>query len=158
MNLKHWLFLALLAALIASPTVNAQKQRGRTSRRTAITGAAAESWKTFLPAFTAAVKNRDRAYLRKVMVKDFTYTFGDSADDQDEAFRFFDDRNNYDGKTGWQVLQEILAKGAVPDVENMRTGSKRPTYIAPPRAGTGCRSSWEFYGGSWHWMYFVCGD
>ena len=92
MNLKHWLFLALLAALIAGPTVNAQKQKGRTSRRTAITGAAAESWKTFLPAFTAAVKNNDRAYLRKVMVKDFTYTFGDSADDQDQAFRFFDDR------------------------------------------------------------------
>lgn len=157
MNLKRCLFLALLAALIVTSTVIAQRQRGRTSQKVAITGKAAESWKTFFPAFTAAVKRRDRAYLGKVMDEDFIYSFGDSAD-QDEAFRYFDDRRNYEGKTGWKVLQEILAKGAGPDLENMRNGSKRPTYTAPRRAGMGCRSSWEFYGGSWHWMYFVCGD
>ncbi len=157
MDLKRCLLLALLAAWIVTPTVSAQRQKGRTSQKVAITGKAAESWKTFLPAFTVAVKRRDRAYLRKVMEEDFTYSFGDSAD-QDEAFRFFDDPMNYEGKTGWKVLQEILAKGTVPDVQNMRSGNKRPTYSAPPRAGIGCRSSWEFYGGSWHWMYFVCGD
>lgn len=162
MNLKYLIFSILILMLFMTASTEAQRRAPRSNTKTSITGKAASSWKTFFPTFVAAVRNKDRKYLRSVMSGDFSFSFGYGSG-RDGAFDYFDKSSNYgngrgSGKNGWRKLQDIINKGVVPDQAAMRSGSKRPTFIAPPRSGIGCRSSWEFYGDRWHWIYFVCGD
>ncbi len=158
------MIFAIALTMLCTSVGVAQRRGGHrvgSLQQARITRRAAESWRTFYPAFRAAVRRRDRTALRRTMDDNFTYTFGDGAN-ADEAFAFFDDPNNYTEpngrrKTGWMVLDEVLARGVRPDVDNMRSGSRNPSYIAPGRSSS-CRAGFEFSGGRWHWMYFVCGD
>jgi hypothetical protein len=157
------IFIVTLTVLCASPGI-AQRQGGQRSvspQRVGITGRAAQSWRTFYSAFRLAVRRRDRAALRRMMINEFTFSFGDEAN-ASEAFAHFDNPNNYTSpngrrRTGWTVLDQVLARGVRPDVDNMRSGTYNPSYIASG-GNIGCRAGFEFVGGRWRWTYFVCGD
>ena len=157
------IFVVALTVLCTSAGIAQRRggQRSASSQRVAITGSAAQSWRTFYPAFRAAVRRRDRAALRRMMSDEFTYSFGDDSN-ADQAFTHFDNPNNYTAPnsrrtTGWTVLDQVLARGVRPDVDSMRSGSRNPSYIASG-GNIGCRAGFEFSGGRWRWMYFVCGD
>ncbi len=92
-------------------------------------------WKSFFPAFRAAVRTRDRKALRRMMTPDF-FTSGGvgddnrDGDDRDETFEFWDGPN----VNGWQAFSRVLAKGTVANTAWRERGSKTISRVAPPIA------------------------
>ena len=92
---------------------------------------AAAAWKPFFTAFRAAVKNRDRDTLRKMMPSDFFSSAGNNAGPE-AAFQFWDDPN----VRGWEAFTKALARGTVPIGAWWDAGDKRKyiSRVAPPAA------------------------
>jgi hypothetical protein len=153
-----FLFFALLIPLLSYSEPSATTAKTFSSPKA--DAKADEAWRSFYASFRAAVKKRDRAALKRMMLPDFTYTFGGS-DSRDDAFSYWDQPS----VKGWTALDRILARGSVKDEDYPlgASGAKRPSRIAPPQARrdgyTGWRSIWV-YGedGRWYWAAFVQGD
>ena len=128
----------LMAALLVPQLGYAQNHSRISNRPTARVEASAEkAWPSFFAAFRAAVKNRDRAALREMMVPGFLYSLGGGADccdgdSRDEAFKFWDADNG----RGWKAFNRTLAQGAVPQARWWNNGNhpERPSRVAPAAA------------------------
>jgi hypothetical protein len=123
MKLFQTLILGL--ALIIVPQVSSA-QRTATANR---------AWKPFFAAFRAAVKNRDREALSKMLSKDFYYlsSGGDengNGDTRDEAFEYWQTTNI----GAWEALDKVLDQGTVPTTVMRDPLSRRPNRVAPPIA------------------------
>lgn len=101
--MKYLIIIILSVTSLAPCVSNAQKISN--SQKIA---AAERAWKIFFPRFRAAVKRRDRAALKKMMVPEFLYSFGGSLD-RDEALEYLD---NSDARA-WEAFAKVLVKGAV---------------------------------------------
>lgn len=137
--------------------------------------AADRAWPSFFKQLLAAVKRRDRARLKEMMIPEFVYTLGHHAINQqndwrEEAFKYWDDSPN-SHNPGWKDLDRTLAKGAVPVAAWWREGNQQkspPTRVAPPSANTKWRidiglvsyiAFFEYHDGRWYFTSFdVCCD
>ena len=122
--MKYSKVIVLTVALLAPQVSMAQ-----TTRR------AERAWKPFFASVRAAVKNRDKEALMKTMSNDFYYlsSGGDENDNQDtrdEAFEYW----QASSAGGWEVLEKVLAQGAVPNVAMREPGNRLPSKVAPPLA------------------------
>ena len=92
---------------------------------------AERAWKPFFAGFCAAVKQRDRNALRKMMSSDFFSSGGNDAG-AEAAFQFWDDPN----VRGWEAFTRVLARGTVPMAAWWDAGGKRKyiSRVAPPAA------------------------
>ncbi|HZS04966.1 MAG TPA: hypothetical protein VFD58_09045 [Blastocatellia bacterium] len=110
---------------------------GSAESRVAQEGAEAEkAWRAFFPAFRKALRHRDRAVLKKMMVPDFHFSGGGGddnhdGDSRDEAFQFWDEYG------GWVPFEKVLAEGTVQQAKWWTKGRKDATRlarVAPPAA------------------------
>jgi len=122
--------------------------------------AAEQAWKSFYPKFLNAVKRRDRATLRTMMVPQFWYSFGGNTD-RDEAFEYYDNPH----VRGWTALERILAKGTTKTAsgDSLIDGSPVLSRVAPPAAAKRRYTNWRAYfeygkDGRWLWTGFIAGD
>jgi len=122
--MKYFKVLVLALALLAPQFAIAQ-----TSAR------ANRAWKPFFTTVRAAVKNRDKNALMKLMSRDFYYlsSGGDengNHDTRDEAFEYWTT-----GEVGsWDALDKALAAGAVVNTAMREPDNLRPGRVAPPQA------------------------
>lgn len=144
------LVLALLAPQICLAQTAARAQR---------------AWKPFFVAFRAAVKNRDKDALSKMMSRDFFYlsSGGDengNEDTRDEAFEYWQNANI----GSWETLEKVLAQGTVTNTAMREPGNLRPSRVAPPlannrRAIQNRSFEWyavfEFREGRWYCVAFT---
>jgi len=154
-NMKHIFVIILLVTLLAPCVSNAQ----RVSVPQKIADAE-RAWKVFFPRFCAAVKRRDRATLRQMMLPEFLYSFGGNLD-RDEALESWD---KSDARV-WEAFASVLAKGAVSSWRAMQRvpDNPVPSRIAPPAARKSGYMAWRAtfeYGedGQWRCIAFVQGD
>lgn len=127
--------------------------------------AAERAWKPFFNAFRDAVRRRDRAALRSMMVPDF-FTSGGVGDDngdgdsRDETFEFWDQPET----RGWEALERVSAQGAVPYTSSPNPRRGGPSKVAPPIANSRravMRESFDWYAifefrdGRWYCEVFV---
>jgi hypothetical protein len=146
--------IILMLALLGPQVVPAQT-----------TTRAERAWKPFFAAFRAAVKNRDREALTKMMSRDFYYlsSGGDengNKDTRDEAFEYWENSN-----IGvWEAFDRALAQGTVPNTAMREPGSKSPSRVAPPMANNqqaiknrsfDWYAIFEFRGGRWYCTAFT---
>lgn len=116
---------------------------------------AEERWAQFWKEFCAAVKGRDKAWLKNMMKPAFLYSWGeqsDNIDKRDNAFYFWENK----WKKSWAILDSLIAK--------------RDKRIAFQQDGVsiieigdgnefGCRINFERNpNGYWLWSAFICGD
>lgn len=99
------------------------------------TRAADRAWKPFFAAFRAAVKNRDREALMKMMARNFYYlsSGGDengNDDSRDEAFEYWETA----ARGSWEELNKVLDQGTVVNTNMREFGSRAPSRVAPPIA------------------------
>lgn len=120
------------------------------------------AWKPFFATFRAAVKDRDRQALSKMMTRDFYYlsSGGDENGDQDtrdEAFEYWEST----GIGALDALEKILAQGTVVNTAMREPGNRRLSRIAPPiannrRAIRNKSFDWyavfEYRNGGWQWV------
>jgi hypothetical protein len=92
---------------------------------------AKDAWNPFFTAFRTAVRNRDRAELRKMMSSDF-FSSGGNDSGAEAAFQFWDDPN----VSGWEAFNKVLARGTVPMAAWWDAGGKRKyiSRVGPPAA------------------------
>lgn len=121
--------------------------------------AAERAWPSFFTAFRDAVKRRDRAALKEMMVQDFYFSGGGGDDNhdgdrRDDAFKFWDDPLNH----GWEAWDKTLRLGSVPTARWWKTDNKYPGRVSPPaanvkrnidRASVGWLAFFEFRDGRW---------
>lgn len=156
---RIFILLALALVLAANQSLVAQS-RGTPGEK----ARADRAWPSFFKAFQAAVNKRDRAALKKMMVRDFFFSGGSGddnhdADARDDAFKFLDDPQVH----GWRAFDKALARGAVsvapnPDGE----GKKYYARVAPPAArnitnlatGPPWIAYFEFRDGVWYCTSF----
>jgi hypothetical protein len=169
--MKQLVIFPLLLLLLISQT--AYTQAGKPGHFTSGEGLAAErAWPPFFKKLRAAVKRRDRAQLKEMMVPEFHYTLGHHAGGQqndwrEDAFKYWDDPHN----PGWKALDRTLARGAVPEAAWWRGGREyqsKPTRIAPPEANIKRKvdrnlvdyiAIFEYRAGRWYFTLFdVCCD
>jgi hypothetical protein len=126
---------------------------------------AQRAWRPFFTAFRAAVKNRDKEALSKMMARDFYYlsSGGDengNEDTRDEAFEYWQTAN----VGSWKTLERVLAQGTVVNTAMREPGNLRPSRIAPPlannrRAIQNRSFEWyavfEFRDGRWYCVAFT---
>lgn len=127
--------------------------------------AAERAWKPFFAAFRDAVRKRDRAALRSMLVSDF-FTSGGVGDDngdgdsRDETFAFWDEPET----RGWEALQRVSAQGVVPHTASPDSRRAVPSKIAPPIANSRKASEresfdwyaiFEFRDGRWYCVIFA---
>jgi hypothetical protein len=154
-NMKHIFVTILLVTLLAPCVSNAQ--RVSVPQKIAV---AQRAWKVFFPRFRAAVKRRDRAALRQMMLPEFLYSFGGNLD-RDEAVEHWDKTD----ARAWEAFAAVLAKGAVSSSRAMQRVPENPvaSRIAPPAARKRGYVAWRAifeYGedGQWLCIAFVQGD
>lgn len=147
--------LAAITFALLVPTVGVAQTTARAQR----------AWKPFFAAFNAAVKNRDKEALSKLMARDFYYlsSGGDenaNQDTRDEAFEYWENS----GVNAWEALEKVLSEGTAPNTTMRESGNRRPSRIAPPiansREAVKRRSfPWyavfEFRDGSWYCTAFT---
>jgi hypothetical protein len=125
---------------------------------------AEKAWPQFFALFQEAVKKRDRAALKQMMIPDFFYTLGHHASDRrDEAFAYWDDPL----VKGWKALDRVLAQGtAKASARWYSQGEEQgPKRIAPPAANIHrniLRDKVPWYAefefrrdGKWYWVTFI---
>lgn len=125
---------------------------------------AEKAWPQFFALVRAAVKKRDRAALKQMMIPEFFYTLGHHAtDNRDEAFSYWDEHHS----KGWKALERVLAQGTVKASARWDPpeGEKRPRRIAPPAANIHRnikRGRIDWYAefefrkdGKWYWVTFI---
>ncbi|HXD32739.1 MAG TPA: hypothetical protein VN643_16570 [Pyrinomonadaceae bacterium] len=126
------------------------------------------AWPAFLKSFREAVKRRDKAALKRMMVRDFFFSNGsdenNDGDTRDEAFKFMADPE----VKGWQALDKVLSKGVVAaSPEPNAQGKTYPRRVAPPEAkrikslenAPPWIASFEFRNGQWYFtMLSECCD
>src|SRR2546421_8030882 len=117
------IFLSILILLICQ-TAYPQTHKSRDSlfQRSI---AADRAWLPFFKRLRTAVKRRDRARLKEMMIPEFHYTLGHHASNQqkdwrEDAFKYWDDPHN----PGWKALDRTLAKGAIPEAAWWRGGDE----------------------------------
>jgi len=170
-KMKPTPILMLLVVLLVPQTICAQTRRASDSlfQRSAV---ADRTWPSFFKRLRVAVKRRDRARLKEMMISEFHFTLGhhvrnQSEDFREDAFKYWDDPIN----DGWRALNRMLAKGAVPMAAWWRKGNKQkspPTRVAPPAANIRRNidrdlvshiALFEFRNGRWYFTDFdVCCD
>jgi hypothetical protein len=152
------------------PVITAQHSERRNSvfERSAL---ADRTWPSYFKRLRMAVKRRDRATLKTLMVPDFHYSYGHHASNQTEdfreqAFKYWDEPVN----DGWRALERTLANGAVPMAEWWREGRRQapPSRVSPPAANIRRNldrylvshiAVFEFENGRWYFTDFdVCCD
>ncbi|HKC65181.1 MAG TPA: hypothetical protein VKB86_16180, partial [Pyrinomonadaceae bacterium] len=159
------LILILLSFQVAYP----QTRKLRNSQRSI---AADRAWFPFFKRLRTAVKRRDRASLKEMMIPEFFYTLGHHIrsqvyDSREDAFKYWDEPYN----PGWKELDRTLAKGAVPEAAWSREGNKKkspPTRVAPPAANIRWNidrglvpyiAEFEYRNGCWYFTLFdACCD
>jgi hypothetical protein len=99
------------------------------------TSNAQRAWRPFFSSLRAAVKQRNREALTKMMAPDFYYmsSGGDdnnNQDTRDEAFVFWDSSST----DVWKAFDRILAKGTVIKTAMPEVGTGAPGRISPPLA------------------------
>jgi hypothetical protein len=125
---------------------------------------AEKAWPEFFASFRAAVRKRNRATLKKMMIPEFLYTLGHhTSDRRDEAFSYWDEPN----VRGWKALDRVLAQGAVKASARWDPPGeeKRPRRIAPPAANVQrnlMHGKIDWYAefvfrkdGKWYWVTFI---
>lgn len=150
MKLSRVMILTVVALLSAD--VCMAQTRSRADR----------AWKPFFATLRAAVKDRDRQALSKVMSRDFYYlsSGGDENGDQDtrdEAFEYWEST----GIGALDALEKILAQGTAVNTAMREPGNRRLSRIAPPiannrRAIRNKSFPWyavfEYRDGRWQWI------
>jgi hypothetical protein len=133
--------------------------------------AADRAWLPFYKRLQTAVKRRDRARLKEMMIPEFQYTLGHHVnqefDSREDAFKWWDRPDIH----GWKELDRTLAQGAVQMAAWWREGNQQkspPTRVAPPSANTKWRidiglinyvAMFEYHNGRWYFVSFdVCCD
>ena len=169
--MKYSRIFLLISFLLVSQAISAQTHRARNSvfQRSAL---ADRTWPSYFNRLRAAVKRRDRATLKAMMLPAFHYSNGHHARNQNEdfreqAFRYWDEQVN----DGWRALNRTLAKGAVPMAAWWRSGNKQkspPSRVSPPAANIRRNvdrylvshiAIFEFHNGHWYFTDFdVCCD
>lgn len=116
----------------------------------------ANAWNEFWTAFRAAVRRRDRAALKEMMVIDFEWSFG-GYPEGDRRDTFF---TNVMDKRTWLILDRVLAQGTMPYDEHDPTRPNLIARIAPPHEPTyAWRAVFELGAdGRWRWSAFISGD
>ena len=151
--MKVFLLSTIVVVLLVAPV------SGQASRRSQ------RAWKPFFTAFEAAVKQRDRNALMKMMPPDFYYlsSGGDengNQDSRDEAFEYWQTT----GDSSWQTLEKIIAEGTVPNTVLREPTNTWPSRVAPPlaadrKAVADRKFEWyavfEFRNGRWYWVAFT---
>jgi hypothetical protein len=121
---------------------------------------AEHAWKPFFIAFRAAVKQRDRVALRRMMSPDFFSSPGNS-EGSEAAFQFWDESNDQ----GWQAFNRILARGTVSKGTWWDAGRRREyiSRVSPPvanirrkikRGAVDWYAIFEFRDGRWYCTIF----
>ncbi|MBV9960221.1 MAG: hypothetical protein JO360_17475 [Acidobacteria bacterium] len=156
-----------LALLLLIPQITFTQTR-RPQRSPFQKSAAAErAWPAFFRRLKSAVKRRDRARLKGMMIPEFHYTLGHHAGPQEDDFRE-DAFKHWDASYNptWKDLERTLAKGAVPLAAWWREGNREllpPTRVAPPAANTKWRidgqhvrfiAMFEYRDGRWYFVLF----
>jgi hypothetical protein len=101
-----------------------------------INAAAAQAWEPFFERFRAAVKRRDRAALKAMMVPHFfVYTSQSifNSDGRDDALRRWDLSTN---EKDWKSFEKVLEAGVVDPSLNGNRKWSPPRRVAPPDAAT----------------------
>jgi hypothetical protein len=136
--------------------VNSQSPESAASPPAGATAQKVEGdWASFWPAFRAAVRERDRAALKKVMAPEFGYGNGPKVS-PDEVFRNLDDG----GGKGWASLEKTLDVGTEPFRSPV---SERPYRAAINKASCErppCRyEEWALFelgaDGRWRWTDLI---
>ena len=167
--MKHSKIFTLILILLISQTAYTQTRKpSNFAFRERI--AADRAWLPFFKKLRVAVKRRDRARIKELMLPEFHYTlghhvFGQQNDWREDAFKYWDDPHN----PGWKALDKTLAKGSVPEAAWWREGRKYkspPTRIAPPDANIKWKidrelvnyiAVFEYHNGRWYFALFdVC--
>ncbi len=161
----------MLLTILLSSAVSARTPQLRESlfEKSAV---ADRTWTPFFKRLRSAVKRRDRARLKEMMIPSFHYSLGHHVRNQNEdfreqAFKYWDDPIN----DGWRALYRTLAKGAVPMASWWRKGNKQkspPSRVAPPAANIRRNidrylvshiALFEFRNGRWYFTSFdICCD
>lgn len=169
--MKHSKFFLLALILVISQITYTQTRRpNRSPFQKSV--AAERAWPAFFSRLKSAVKRRDRARLKGMMIPEFRYTLGHHAsrreiDSREDAFKYWDDPNN----PTWNDLDRTLAKGAVPMAAWWREGNQElspPTRVAPPAGNIKWKvdkgrvhfiALFEYRNGRWYFTLFdVCCD
>ncbi len=147
---------ALCVAFLFLPTTT-QSQTRRRPAPARNAAAASAAWQQFFPRFVAAVKAKDKEFLRTVMSRDFKFTYDGPEELSGTAafLRYIDNPKNFEDdngkpRDGWKVLEFVLSKKGGPyDGDKFK-------YQYPFRAETGKYVSFfEFRNGKWLWTYFM---
>jgi hypothetical protein len=123
----------------------------RLPQRSVAPSTPANDWDSFWTTFRSAVKRRDRAALKTMMIRDFEWSFGlyPPGDHRDTLFRSLDRYHN------WTTLDQVLAKGVSTRFEN---GKELRIARASGNFGAWRAGFERDSDGRWRWIFFVSGD
>lgn len=163
-------FILALILIIPQTTYTQTRRPKRSPFQKSV--AADSAWPSFFNRLKSAVRRRDRAKLKRMMIPEFQYTLGHHAsrqefDSREDAFKYWDDPHN----PTWNDLYRTLAKGAVPLADWWREGNHElspPSRVAPPAANNRWKIDrglvnfvvlFEYHNGRWYFTSFdVCCD
>jgi hypothetical protein len=128
--MKKRLILSLVLSLIIMPPVLAQTSGS-------INAQASKTWPAFWRQFSTAIKRKDRAALKSLMVSESEFFSGGGGETRDEWITMI----------GWKQLQTALVIGTMPYHEG-----RRPGRITKDKG-----LIFEFVGGRWRFTG-VMGD
>ena len=111
--MKILFILASLMAvlLLAAPTEIQAQQISRSA-----TDAANKSWRPFWTQFSSAVRNKNKAAMKRLMSSEKDFFSGGGGETRDEWLKMLDDRKI------WGLGQKSVAKGVVPFNEGGKIG------------------------------------
>ncbi|MDQ3801299.1 MAG: hypothetical protein M3384_17900 [Acidobacteriota bacterium] len=143
--------------LCAVSSAFAQKSKSKTAagKKAAVSASFAQAekaWKVFFPKFKDAVKNKDRAFIKSVMYKEFECWGWDACGDEvtvkpnESLFREWDDNEEY----GWKDLSVSLSNGKFAAAEK----DYRGIYTKSIHTESDKSISFEFHRGSWWFSGF----
>src|SRR5439155_26162462 len=119
--MKYSRIFLLISFLLVSQAISAQTHRARNSvfQRSAL---ADRTWPSYFNRLRAAVKRRDRATLKAMMLPAFHYSNGQHARNQNEdfreqAFRYWDEQVN----DRWRASNRTLRTGSATEIACCRS-------------------------------------
>jgi len=108
---------------------------------------ARKAWLAFYPAFKTAVKKRDRAALRRMMVSKAFDLESEEDSSPDAVFRYLDRTGN----DGWPMLDKLVSRGTVTGRGNTRVIELKSIELGAP-------AGFIYRGGKWYWNIYMAGD
>ncbi len=156
-----WLTVGLPSASPRALSIHASSPpRLADNRRDSAAKKSLASWRSFCSRFSAALKKRDRAALKSMMLSTFISSFGNDPG-PDAAFKYWDDPH----VRGWAALEKTLSKGFSKSAQTESVANGKPVVgrSAPPEAMKPGYKKWRaiFEFGTdhrWRFAAFVQGD